>query len=245
MTDTEQPGAETAIPGIRQPGRREFLVGACLFATAGITFARAPRTNVVAVPGSIENILPARFGDWVGGPDIDFVVPPEDELKAAAVYDDQLTLAYHHPDGARIMLLVAYARTQSSMLMVHRPESCYPGAGFKITADRPVSIPLTAELAVPGRFISARQLPRIEQVLYWTRLGSEFVASWDEERESLARQNLRGLIPDGALVRASVIDADEVRADNLLLRFVSDLYRASGKEGRALLTGPPSGPGMA
>jgi EpsI family protein len=218
--------------------RRDVIVGACLLGAAGAAYVGFPRRSIVAVRGSIKDVLPPRFGDWIGAPDTGFVTPPEDERKAAAIYDEQLTLAYRNSAGARIMLLLAYARTQSSMLMVHRPESCYPGAGFKITSDRAVSIQLAPNLPVPGRFISAQQLPRIEQVLYWTRLGNEFVASWDEERESLARQNLRGFVPDGALVRVSVVDVDETRSRDLLLQFVAELYQACGEQGRALLRGP-------
>jgi EpsI family protein len=181
-----------------------------------------------------------QFGDWHGGPDEGFVMPPEDERKAAAVYDELVALAYRNSGGARVMLLIAYARNQSSMLMVHRPESCYPGAGFVITNDRPVAIALASDKRIAGRFISAQRLPRIEQVLYWTRLGNEFVVSWDEERESLAIQNLRGFVPDGVLVRASVIDANETAARDLLSGFLAELYRSSGASARALLTGPLS-----
>lgn len=225
---------------LRPLARRDLIIGGGLLAAAGVTHAALPRTRLVAVPGSIQDILPLQFGDWRGGHDEGFVMPPEDERKAAAVYDELVALSYHNSVGARVMLLLAYARNQSSMLMVHRPESCYPGAGFKITSDKPVAIPLASDKRIAGRFISAQRLPRIEQVLYWTRLGDEFVVSWDEERESLAMQNLRGFIPDGVLVRASVIDANETSARDLLSEFLAELYRASGASARALLTGPLS-----
>ncbi|MBB5712177.1 EpsI family protein [Sphingomonas xinjiangensis] len=189
------------------------------------------------VPGSIENLFPTRFESWRAGADSGFVLPPEDERKAAAVYDDQIALTYSNGNDTQIMLLIAYAREQSGMLMIHRPESCYPGAGFSITADRPASISLEAGKSVPGRFISAEKLPRIEQVLYWSRLGDEFVSSWDEERESLAKQNLRGFIPDGALIRVSLVSADEGRALETLREFVSALYRSTSPQGRSLLAG--------
>lgn len=217
--------------------RRDLIVGGGLLGLAAFTFSRLPRTRLVMTPGSIESIFPPRFAGWQVSTDGGFVLPPEDERKAAAVYDDQLALTYTNQSDTQIMLLIAYAREQSGMLMIHRPESCYPGAGFTITADRPASIALDKKSSVPGRFISARNLPRIEQVLYWSRLGNDFVTSWDEERESLAKQNLKGLIPDGALIRLSLIGADEGRALTELSNFAAALYGSTGQQGRALLAG--------
>jgi EpsI family protein len=236
---SEEPIAGTQMVEAGPPTtRRDLLIGGLLLATAAATFVGRPRKPVIAVSGSIQDILPLRFGGWTGKHDEGFVQPPADELKAAAVYDEQVALSYSNAEGGQVMLLIAYARYQSGLLMVHRPEACYPGAGFIITGDHPADIALAPGKTIAGRFLSTQLLPRIEQVLYWTRLGEDFAASWDDERWMLAMQNLRGLMPDGALIRLSVVEGDEVKARGLLEKFAAQLFGACGAEARALLVGP-------
>lgn len=220
--------------------RRDTLLGGAMALTAGLAWARAPGQRVVAMYGSVDAAVPVRVADWQAITDGDVVLPPQDERKAAALYEEQVQRTFVRDNSPPIMLVIAYDRDQSGMLMVHRPESCYPGSGFTITADRAVDIRLDPGLVVQGRFLSTERDERIEQVLYWTRLGDEFPATWDEERSFLAFQNLRGLAPDGALVRLSVIDADPAASYLLLSRFASALYAASGRKGRALFGGPAS-----
>ena len=170
--------------------------------------------------------------------DANFVMPPEDEQKAAELYEDQLMRSFANSSGALIMFLIAYDRSQSGMLMIHRPESCYPGSGFTITDQRAVEVPLGPHVVANAQFLSARRDTRIEQVLYWTRLGNSFPRDWDEQRSSIARQNLRGFVPDGALVRMSMIDPDPVSSLATMRRFAANLFTSSGPGGRALLAGP-------
>ena len=165
-------------------------------------------------------------------------MPPEDEQKAAGVYQDQLMRSFTDGRNAPIMLLIAYARNQSGMLMIHRPESCYPGSGFTITEQRAVEVPLGRNVVANAQFLSTRRDARIEQVLYWTRLGNSFPRNWDEQRSSIARQNLGGFVPDGALVRMSIIDPDPISSLATMRRFASTLFTVAGTGGRALLAGP-------
>lgn len=229
---------EIALAGCASKmSRRELLVGSALLATAGASFIGQPRKHVIAVKGSIQSVLPSAFGEWQSHADDGFVMPPADELKAASVYDEQLALTYRDQIGSEVMLLIAYARYQSGLLMVHRPEACYPGSGFTINMDRDISIAIGEGVNIPGRFLSTSNPPREEQVLYWTRLGSAFPISWDEERWTLAVQNLKGFIPDGALIRMSVLEHDVNVAEIRLRKFAADLYEATGSAGRALLLG--------
>jgi EpsI family protein len=222
--------------------RRDALLGGAMLLTAAVAWARTPTNRVVAIPhGDIGEAIPVRVGSWGPAPGGDVVLPPDDEQAAAKIYEDQVMRTFvRGDDSAAIMFVLAYDRSQSGMLMVHRPESCYPGSGFTITADQAVAIPLNANLAPHGRYLSTQRDERIEQVLYWTRLGNEFPSSWDEERQFLAFQNLRGLSPDGALVRLSMIDSDPEGAKVRLTRFAAELYAASSPAGRALLGGPAS-----
>ncbi|WP_126174434.1 exosortase-associated protein EpsI, V-type [Altericroceibacterium xinjiangense] len=222
--------------------RRDALLGGAMLLTGAVAWARLPSHPIVAVAqGDVSDAIPMRAGHWGPAPSGDVVMPPQDERNAAEVYEEQVMRSYvRSEDSPAIMFVLAYARSQSGMLMVHRPESCYPGAGFTITADEPVTIPLAPGVTPHGRFLSTQRDERIEQVLYWTRLGNEFPNSWDQERRFLALQNLRGLAPDGALIRVSTIDPDAEGAKVRLTRFAAALYAASGGAGRAILGGPAS-----
>jgi len=220
--------------------RRDLLLGSLLIGTAALSFARLPRTPIVGLTrGAAKDVIPRQIGSWaeVGSPD-GIVLPPADERAAAAVYDEQVMRAYANDSSQAIMLLVAYARSQSSMLMVHRPESCYPGAGFTIVSNEAVRISLGPKLSIGGRFLTTKRDTRVEQVLYWTRFGNETPVDWDAQRWSIAGQALHGMIPDGALVRLSIVSPDASRSLSILRKFAAELVRTSGPEGRGLLVGP-------
>ena len=222
-----------------QTSRRDLLIGGLTALTAAAAFARMPHNHVVALPGNdIDGAFAKNVGRWHMVPDANFVMPPADEQKAAAVYEDQVIRSYADGSDSSVMFLLAYARQQSGMLMIHRPESCYPGAGFTITATRPVTLALAPGLDVGAQFLSTQRDTRVEQVLYWTRLGNAFPRTWHDERWSLAMQSLAGKIPDGALVRMSVIDSDAEAALINLKTFAQTLYASSGRDGKALLGGP-------
>jgi hypothetical protein len=51
-------------------------------------------------------------------------------------------------------------------------------------------------------------------------------------------QNLAGLVPDGALIRFSIIDPDAKAAEATMMGFAKTLFESCGASGRALLAGP-------
>ncbi len=224
-----------------QLSRRDLLIAGTILGAEAIAFARRPWKQVVAVQsGKLADIVPRQFDGWADSGSTGLVLPPEQQKRSERVYTD--TLARNYVDGADalVMLLIAYDPTQSGMLQVHRPEACYPASGFQTTGTQPVNIPLGSEVVVPALFMTATNGPRVEQILYWTRIGYSFPLSYDDQRSALMRQNLRGLEPDGALIRMSVIDPDPARAVTRLKAFAVSLFAASGKQSRALLIGPPA-----
>ena len=228
-------------PGERRSSRRELLLGGAMLATAGIAYARLPRTPIVSLPeGGVDKAFPDRVGTWRRADDGNFVLPPSDEQAAALIYEEQLTRAYDNGVDPPIMLLVAYDRVQSGLLQIHRPESCYPGSGFTLSPTLPVSVPLKPGLAAPANFLTATRDERVEQLLYWTRVGDAFPRDWHDQRRTIARQNLHGYVPDGVLVRVSMITADAAFGLRQLTRFAEALFTVSPPAGRRLLAGPLS-----
>ena len=76
-----------------------------------------------------------------------------------------------------------------------------------------------------------------EQVLYWTRLGDEFPLGWSAQRLSVMRANLRGVIPDGMLMRVSVISDDVTHAFEQLQQFINAFEAAAAPQLRKVLLG--------
>ncbi len=224
-----------------QLSRRDLLVAGAILGAEAIAFARRPWKPVVAIrSGKLADVVPKQFSGWTDSGSTGLVLPPEQQKRSERVYTDVLARNYVDAADGLVMLLIAYDPTQSGMLQVHRPEACYPASGFQTTGTVPVSIPLGGNIAVPALFMTATNGPRVEQILYWTRIGYSFPLSYDEQRAALMRQNLRGFEPDGALVRMSLIDPDPVMALAHLKTFAAALFAASGQESRALLVGPPA-----
>ena len=233
--------AGRVMSALSRPSRRDLLVAGALLTAEAVTFARMPWLPVVALAnGKLEDIIPTDVGAWYDSGSGGLVLPPEQQAKSDRVYSDVLARSYLNPNGASVMLLVAYDPSQSGMLQVHRPEACYPAAGFDLSRSSRVSVPLAAGITVPALFLTATNGPRVEQVLYWTRIGRAFPRSYDEQRSSVMNQNLQGLLPDGALVRISMLDDDAGRALSTLAGFARTLFAKGAADCRKMLIGPPA-----
>lgn len=215
--------------------RRHLLMGAALTATAAIAFAREPQETMRRLkPGELEGMIPNRIGQWAFETRSGLVLPPDDPL-VKSLYSDVLTRVYVSDDRPPIMLLIAYSNTQNGMLQLHRPEVCYPAGGYTLTETKTKVLNMGPGIQVPARFFSAESPSRTEQVMYWTRIGTESPTSWIDQRTAVVRANLKRIIPDGILVRVSTVLPDYTSAEPVLHEFASSLLRQLEPNGRKLL----------
>ena len=248
--------------------RRQCLLGGALLGAAALAGGLAPRvTAPVWSTRRLGAIIPAAFDGWMGSEDAAAaVLPSADDGLVGATYAQQLGRVYSYRGSGEgafarvrtgerggalsvlpdVLMVIAAAPAQAGDLSVHRPEACYPAAGFRIVSDREVAVMLPTVLPmgatsrgfdVSARFLTAIAGERVEQVLYWTRIGTRFPTSAWAQRLAVMRSDLAGLVPDGALVRLSVVGVAPPLALAVLRRFCAGLYAASGIEGRALLAG--------
>lgn len=182
----------------------------------------------------LEDIVPTHFAGWNFVTASGLVLPPQDQLESK-VYHQLLTRVYSRADGQSIMLLIAYGGSQDGVVQIHRPEICYPAAGYNLTALEDHVVRLAPQVRIPSRFVVADSPSRKERMIYWTRLGSDFPRRWSEQRLSVFEQNMKGIIPDGVLVRISTDNADAASA--ILDSFAADLYGASNGMLKRLLAG--------
>lgn len=123
------------------------------------------------------------------------------------------------------MLSVAYGGDQSDGTRAHLPEVCYPAQGFQITAKA------NGQLKLANRAVAVRQLmtnmgPRNEPVTYWLVVGDQVTVSRTDQKLAQFRLGLKGLIPDGMLVRVSNIDANMTHGYQIQSAFLSEMADA-------------------
>src|SRR5271163_98074 len=205
--------------------------------------AMIPRTSMARGADSLNlgKLIPASFDQWRAVPGVRLIEPPGSDTLSREIYNQELARGYADSEGHVIMLLVAYGASQSDRLQLHRPEICYTAQGFHVSGlvktaleyrkDKP---PLRLT-----RLITQRE-GRLEPVSYWMRIGDD-VATGVVERQILkVKYGLRGLIPDGAVVRISTTGLPEKQAFQLEDEFVKDLLTFVDPAANVFLIGDPS-----
>ena len=190
---------------------------------------------------NLETLFPSQFGDWRLDTRVALVLPsPETQALLDSIYNQTLGRTYTNATGDRIMLSVAYGGDQSDGTRAHVPEVCYPAQGFQITSNT------SAQLSLVGRQVPVRQLmtqrgARKEPVTYWLLVGDQVTISRTDQKLVQFRLGLKGLIPDGMLVRVSSIDVDMVKGYQLQEAFLKDMAQAIPETARARVFGvlPP------
>ena len=216
--------------------RRNLLIGIALAGASGIAFARQPSVANPVVPEKLfEAWVPTRFGRWEVVSQSGVVLPPPDAL-SDRLYDNLVTRVYAASDLPPVMLLLAYNNAQDGVLQVHRPEFCYPVGGFELSKTREISFNAGGQ-AVPANIFTATAPNRVEQVAYFTRLGSAYPRKWSEQRLAVMRANLAGDIPDGMMMRVSALGIDRTQAQALLSDFSRQFIESANPRLQRLLLG--------
>lgn len=210
------------------PDRREFLVGGLGAGAFGLSEYLRPRETIRLFSGKLETVVPDSFGRWREHPGGAVIAPVTPNSLADRLYSATLTRVYYPIDnaGPAIMLLIAYGGEQSDLLQLHRPESCYPAVGLGIAERELGVVPLGGGGKVPSVFLSASGQERLEDIVYWTRLGEALPRSAAEQRSDRLRAAMQGKIGDGILVRASTVRIGAEPSWPYLAAFLADLVRA-------------------
>ena len=86
------------------------------------------------------------------------------------------------------------------------------------------------------RLITERE-SRFEPVSYWRRVGNDISNGVFENQITRLKYGLRGLVPDGALVRVSIIGLPAEQSFKLQDQFIRDLLNAVDPKTRKFLVG--------
>jgi EpsI family protein len=187
---------------------------------------------------NLEADVPKELGPWKldsSGPA--YVVNPQTAEVLSKIYSQTLSRTYVHPNGARIMLSIAYGGDQRDAMQVHYPEVCYPAQGFSVLQNRIDQISLGQGQIAVRRLETTLGSQRKEPVTYWTTVGEHVVQGDVNKKLTEMSYGLQGLIPDGLLFRVSSLDADTAHAFQWQDQFVRDAVQALPQAVRARLTG--------
>ena len=120
----------------------------------------------------MADIVPLTFGVWSAANNANLLTPDTTGKLAAQLYSELVSRIYANElTGHEVMMLIAYGDTQSDLLQLHRPESCYPAVGYSLKLTAPAVIPLGGAAVIPARKVVAVKGERQENIVYWTRLG--------------------------------------------------------------------------
>ena len=227
--------SERHQPGSLSFGRRA-IIGGILACASGLAYARQPQIAAPAMSKkTFVSLVPGPFGEWATLSEADVVLPPPDAL-SDRLYDNLVTRVYQKPGIPPVMMLIAYNNEQNGILQVHRPETCYPVGGFELSKTEKIDVP-NQGASIPANIFTATSPTRTEQVLYFTRLGNSFPRSWVDQRISVINANLAGDIPDGIMMRVSMLGIGQAQAKTLLFDFIREFISASPPRLQKLLVG--------
>lgn len=220
--------------------RRDLLVGGACLAGAALGGATSALNRPRELPeGGLDALIPAQIGPWRSAGAHGVVVAEEGE-ELPGRYDDLLARVYEAETLPPVTLLVAYGASQRDDVRIHRPEGCYPAAGFSLSDREPVRLRFAGAPTISAHILLAQSVLRTEQVLYWTRIGREFPTSSMAQRWVVVRENVAGRVPDGVLVRVSAPSPDRTRALSSFRAFLGALLARSSPATAHLLVGGPA-----
>ena len=222
-----------------------ILASIALLAAAVFAQVLAPRELMARTSASLnlEQIIPKQFGIWSVVPSISPVTPEDPEgyvadVNSSRIYSQEVGRSYTDGRGNIVMLMVAYGPVQNFRLKAHRPEMCYTAAGFRVSAKTSAEV-LYRDGAAPLQVahVIAQRESRFEPISYWMRVGNNITTGVIDRQWIRLMYGLRGIIPDGALMRVSTIGLPQQASYRLQDQFIRDLLAAIAPEDRKFFTG--------
>jgi EpsI family protein len=222
------------------PVRLRALFAALLLVSAsGLAHVAKPTVHLADQHAKVdlETVFPKAFGAWRLDTNLPVgIVSPDVEALLKTLYAQTVSRTYVGPSGERIMLSVAYGGDQSDATRAHRPDVCYPSQGFDIVANQNTSIDIGGA-QLPVRHMYAKMAQRHEPVTFWFVVGEHIAVTGQQQKLAQLRYGMRGIIPDGMLVRVSSINPDTEAAYRQQARFIADMRAAMPQSARLRVFG--------
>lgn len=171
--------------------------------------------------------LPMRIGDWQGR---DYDLDPG--VRGALSADSILCRYYTDSRDRQVSLLVTY-RKYGRRSFTHRPEMCYPAAGWEIIGSEYARIPYAGRSVRVRRMEAGKDGTRM-LVTYWFASGRRTEASYVRQQMLMALDRLQPRKYGWAFIRTDVY---ETRGRKESLEATRDFMRDIGKPLAEILAG--------
>jgi EpsI family protein len=134
--------------------------------------------------------------------------------------------------------MVAYGPVQNYRLKAHRPEMCYTAAGFRISQKHGEELTYTeGQQPLKLTRLVAERESRFEPISYWMRVGNDIATGVVDRQIIRLKYGLRGIIPDGALIRISTVGLSQEMSFKVQDQFIHDFLEAIAPQDRKFFTG--------
>lgn len=176
---------------------RNYMITALVtVAAACLTMSISGRQPQVSFEARLD-ALPMTVGDW-RGQDIRIDAGTRDALSA----DGFLYRSYTHKGtGRQIGLLIVY-RKYGRREFAHRPELCYPAAGWEIIRKSYTDMPYAGS-SVPARLVVAEQEGYREVITYWFASGRRTEANYLKQQARMALDRMQPQTYGWAFIRVN------------------------------------------
>jgi EpsI family protein len=195
---------------------------------------------------TLEQMIPNRFGAWHAVSRAGLLVPADPDARpdpnTPTLYSQEVDRVYTDGQGNIVMLVVAYGSAQNYQFKAHRPEICYTAAGFRVSSTRTARVDYgnNANPLKVARLTAERE-SRYESITYWMRVGNDVTTGVIDRQWARLKYGLRGMIPDGALIRVSALGLSSEVSFELQERFIRDLLAAVPKDELPFFLGKTDG----
>jgi EpsI family protein len=222
------------------------LASIAILLAAVLAQVLAPRELMARSSASLDlqKVIPQQFGTWTLVPSVSPVTPADPEgyvepdANSARIYSQEVGRGYSDGHGNVVMLLVAYGPVQNYRLKAHRPEMCYTAAGFRISDKHGSSLSYRdGNQPIKMTRLIAEREARFEPISYWMRVGNDIATGVVDRQIIRLKYGLRGIIPDGALIRVSTIGLSQEASFKLQDQFIRDLLAAIPSQDLKFFTG--------
>ena len=219
------------------PTRRAVVAAGMMGLAAGAAYVAVPKPSASNRPPELETAIPSSFAGWTADNTVTPLLPDEGrQALISQLYDETLARTYRDAQGRAVMLVIAYGSRQTESLQAHDPAVCYAAQGFHVSTGG------TRQLA--GRYapisvgrVYATLGARTEPILYWLSVSGEIANFGTALRWRQIKLGLAGIVPEGFLVRASLIGPDEDGSYDVLAGFMAAMLDALPADVRRRMAG--------
>lgn len=205
-----------------------LAVALCLVGGGVLGHVTKPTIHLADQQGKLdlEQVFPKKIGDWVLDTNMPVsIISPDVESLLKKIYAQTLSRTYFNPQGERMMLSVAYGGDQSDATRAHRPDVCYPAQGFELLSAGVGNVELSDGKLEVSQLLT-KLGGRVEPVTFWITTGEYTSITGQQQKIAQMRYGLKGIIPDGMLVRVSSINTDEKKAYAQQAQFIAEMKQA-------------------